>query len=127
MSETLQPVKDYDSAHPIATSWHPMISAVINAFTKDDFELNSNIVGVSSVPSAIAQHNRIYVMNYGEVLIDLTDESWNTSCAQWMGSHWDVLVDLCTEREGISDLVLTGKVFELENSFQFEVGLVYVP
>ncbi len=42
----------------------------------------------------------------------------NTSLsAKLMASHWDILVDLCTEGEGVSDLVLTGKIVEVNDQY----------
>ncbi|WP_419178344.1 DUF7668 domain-containing protein [Gallaecimonas mangrovi] len=38
-----------------------------------------------------------------------------------------MLIELCTEGEGVSDLVLTGKVAEVEQGYQFTIGLIYVP
>ena len=49
------------------------------------------------------------------------------ACAQWMGTHWEVLVDLWTKEEGRSDLVLHVKVVEDGASPRFTVHLVYVP
>jgi hypothetical protein len=65
--------------------------------------------------------------DYGETLVELPRETWESSVAQWMGAHWDVLVDLWTEGEGRRDLVLDARVHETESGFRFEVRLVYVP
>jgi len=120
-------VKDEESAHPIAGSWRPVFRAVVKAFSEDDFELSRGVAGVAPVDPGIASQNRAYVRNYGELLVDLPEDTWATSCAQWMGQHWDVLVDLYTEGEGASDLVLTGQMNELNGKPQFSVGLIYVP
>lgn len=44
-----------------------------------------------------------------------------------MEGYWDVLVDLYTKGEGLSDLVLTGKMIEVNGEPQYTVGLIYVP
>ncbi len=44
-----------------------------------------------------------------------------------MGDFWQVLVDLWTEGEGRSDMVLHMRIFDHESAYRFEVGLVYVP
>lgn len=67
------------------------------------------------------------IADYGETLVELSDETWQTSCAQWMDGHWDVIVDLWTAGEGPSDLVLTGKMVGTDGLPQLTVGLVYVP
>nr|WP_320166018.1 hypothetical protein [uncultured Methylophaga sp.] len=59
--------------------------------------------------------------------MELPEAAWDTSCAQWMGSYWEVLIDLYTAAEGASDLVLTGTMEETKDRMQFTVGLVYVP
>ena len=45
----------------------------------------------------------------------------------WMGKHWEIIVDLCTATEGVSDLVRTGKVAKVNGQPLFPVGLIYVP
>jgi hypothetical protein len=127
MQERLVAIKDEDAAHPIATSWRPVLRRVVNAFVHGDYGLSHPIEGVSLVPPDIADQIRSYISEYGEVLVELPEETWKTSCAQWMGSYWEVMVDLFTEGEGASDLVLTGRMEEAEGKIQFTVGLVYVP
>ena len=67
------------------------------------------------------------VAEYGETLVELPHDTWTTSVAQWLGTRWDVLVDLWTEGEGRSDLVLHARVFEANGGYRYEVHLVYVP
>lgn len=45
----------------------------------------------------------------------------------WYGTHWDVLVDLWTQEEGRSDLVLSAKITEVPAGFSIKVHMVYVP
>lgn len=61
------------------------------------------------------------------MLIELPDETWESSICMWMGNHWDVLIDLWTEAEGRSDLVLSAQVTESDNSFVVNVDMIYVP
>lgn len=70
---------------------------------------------------------RAYVTDYGATLVELPDESWETSASQWMAGHWEVLVDLWTAEEGRSDLVLDARVFERGAGFEIELHLLYVP
>jgi hypothetical protein len=44
-----------------------------------------------------------------------------------MGDHWDALIDLWTEEEGSSDLVLQVHVSEVDSEFLVTVNMVYVP
>lgn len=50
-----------------------------------------------------------------------------SSVSQWMGTHWEVLVDLWTIESGRSDLVLTVFVLETTDGFRFEIDSVHVP
>ncbi|MDG4827327.1 hypothetical protein O7635_36250 [Asanoa sp. WMMD1127] len=68
------------------------------------------------------------VDDYGDVtLVPLPEESWDTSVSLWHGDRWSCLVDLWTEQEGRSDLVLDVDVFEHGPGHRFVVQLVYVP
>lgn len=78
--------------------------------------------------SCCAQQIREYIADYGEVtLTELTEETWSTSVAQWLGGLWRTLVDLRTEEEGRSDLCLSTDVREADGGYRFEIDLVYVP
>ena len=62
------------------------------------------------------------------LLVELTPETWETSVAMWRGEHrWEVLVDLRTESEGRSDLVLHAYVVHKGDDHQVEIYMVYVP
>ena len=128
MSENEQPaVKDEDDEHPIASAWRPTFREIASAFAEGDFRLERGIDSVEPVSEETANQIRDYVADYGETLVALPGETWESSVAQWMGTHWDVLVDLWTEGEGRSDLVLDAKVYETEAGYRFKVHLVYVP
>lgn len=83
--------------------------------------------GVEPVSSETEAHVRASLANYGATLIELPDETWQTSVAQWYGSFWDVLVDLWTTEEGRSDLVLRGRITESESGIRFAINMVHVP
>lgn len=70
---------------------------------------------------------RTYIATFGESLVGVPDESWSSSVAQWMGTYWEVLVDLWTQESGRSDLVLSLSVYEAEGGFRFEIGSLHVP
>ncbi len=127
MSKNIVSIEDEHASHPIATDWRPMLTAVVERFVKGDFSLSSPVPGVLPVDPDIAKQNKDYVTEYGQPLVNLSIEVWNSSCAQWIGKHWDIIVDLCTATEGVSDLVLTGKVANVNGNPMFTVGLIYVP
>ncbi|SEI11930.1 hypothetical protein SAMN05660691_03886 [Rheinheimera pacifica] len=127
MSQNIVAVEDEHASHPIATDWRPMLAEVVERFVKGDFNLSNPVSGVLPVETDVARHNKDYVTSYGQPLASLSNEVWNSSCAQWMGTHWDIIIDLCTATDGISDLVLTGKVVNINGKAMFTVGLIYVP
>ena len=121
------PVKDESRAHSVAGAWRPILTDIVKALADGDCSLSRGVPGVASVVRATAEQIRDYLDDYGETLVDLPEETWRSSTSQWMGAHWDVLVDLWTLESGESDLVLSLRVFEVEGGYQFEIHSVYVP
>jgi|SRR5712672_1180863 len=120
-------VKDKEGTHPVAALWRPTICAIVRAFVQGDYQVARAIPGVDPVSPETAEHIEANVAEYGATLIELPDETWQTSVAQWMGDYWEVLVDLWTNAEGRSDLVLHLRVVEADGAARFSVHLVYVP
>jgi len=128
MTESLvYATKDSDNERPIPSAWRPVFSAIVRSFVAGDYALSAGVAGVAPVPEETAKHIQGYIEDYGEVLVLLESETWNSSVCLWMGTHWDVLLDLWTAGEGRSDLVLGAKVVENKESYIVEVGIVYVP
>jgi hypothetical protein len=93
---------------------------------KKDYLLTACLDGVSTVSKETANQIKEYIEDYGEKLVQLPEERWETSACIWMGIHWDVPVDLWTEGEGRSDLVLGAEASENETDHIVHVGTVYV-
>ena len=125
--EPVPVLKDDDHEHPVPSAWRPTLRAIVAAFVRGDFALATPVPDVDPVDEAVAAQIRNYIADYGETLVELSDDTWSSSVCQWMGSYWDVLVDLWTEGEGRSDLVLHAEVFEQGDGVRFRVYLVYVP
>lgn len=119
--------KDEDNQHPIPTAWKKTFCAIVDAMKDGDFRLDSKVVGVSSISAADANRMANNIKSYGAHLASLTEESWHTSVCQWMRGYWDVLIDLVTIEEGISDLVLAVRVYEKGTAYDFEVQSIHVP
>lgn len=125
--DTQPAVKDDEAAHPVAGSWRPIIREIVAALARGDLSLTGLTSVVAAEPKTQYQIKR-YLADYGETLVALPDETWTTSIAQWMQTHWDVLVDLWTKESGKSDLVLSLRVFEEETGqYRLEVDSVHVP
>lgn len=125
--QSQEPVKDEHAAHPIADAWRPAFKEIIKAFVEGDFALHRGLQFVMPVSSSTVHQVKTYIAGYGETLAELPDETWETSIAQWMGTHWDVLVDLWTVESGGSDLALSARVFEDRGGFRIEIDSVHVP
>lgn len=123
----VEPMKDPEAAHPVASAWRPILAAVVRAFVRDDFQLAAGVPTVAAPTRALAARLRAGVAAYGETLAELTDETWETSVAQWYGRRWEVLVDLRTVEAGRSDLVLHVDVEEADGGHRFKIHLIYVP
>ena len=122
-----EPVKDENTAHPIASAWRATLRDIVEAFVQGDYALARGLHSVAPVSPATAEQIRRYIADYGETLVELPDETWETSVSQWMGTHWEVLIDLWTIESGESDMVLSARVFAMEDGFQIEIDSVHVP
>lgn len=122
-----EPLEDEKAAHPVPSAWRGPLREVVEAFVEGDYALNRGVRSVAPVAPNTADQIRRYIAAHGETLSDLPEETWASSVSQWMGTHWDVLVDLWTEESGASDLVLHSRVFESEGGFRIEIDSVHVP
>jgi len=120
-------VKDLEAQHPIAGAWRPVLREVVRRFVAGDFGLAKSVPGVEPVSAKTVEQIVGYLADYGATLVDLPEDTWHTSVAQWMETHWDILVDLWTAEEGPSDLVLQGRVVETGAGPRLTIRMVYVP
>jgi hypothetical protein len=120
-------VKDDESEGPVPSVWRPIITRIVDAFVLHDYALSEGVSGVSAVSEKTAVQIREYIRDYAETLIALPEESWDTSVCIWMGDHWDAMIDLWTETEGRSDLVLRVQIAESNSGYIVTVYMVYVP
>lgn len=120
-------MKDSVAEGPIPSAWRPVLESIVEAFARHDYRLANGISGVAPVSEETAAQIRDYIEDYGATLVKLPQESWITSVCIWMGDHWDALIDLWTEQEGASDLVLQVQVSEIGGEHVVTVHMVYVP
>lgn len=119
--------KDSDAEQPIPATWRPMLRRVVQCIAAGDYDSVGAVEGVEPLGTAVADHIRASVADYGATLVELPEDTWRTSAARWMGTHWDVLVDLWTAEEGPSDLVLGCRVAETDTGLRLTIHMVYVP
>lgn len=119
--------KDSKSEGPIPSAWRPILKDIVDAFARADYCLKDGISGVAPISEDTAEQVREYIQDYGAKLVELPPQSWDTSVCIWTGVHWDAFVDLWTEDEGRSDLVLEVKVSEVGSGYLVAIHMVYVP
>jgi len=126
-SDQVLAVRDEDTERPIPTAWRQPLREIVDAFVIGEFGLGKGVKGVSPVSADTASHIRSYIKDYGATLVALPEATWSSSTCICYGDYWDGLVDLWTQEEGRSDLVLHVRVTEADMEFKIEVYLVYVP
>lgn len=119
--------KNEEEELPIPHLWRPTFKAIVSAFVKQDYGLSAGVKNVSPVSVNTAEQIKEYIEDYGEELIELPNEAWDTSVYICYRNYWNVLIDLFTKEEGLSDLVLNAEVREVKGEYIVEVRLVYVP
>jgi hypothetical protein len=118
---------DAHNEGPIPSAWRPVLKSIVDAFARGDYELKDGPSGVAPISEETAAQVREYIEDYGAKLIELPPQSWDTSVCIWMGDRWDALVDLWTEDEGRSDLVLQVDVSEADSGYVVAIFMVHVP
>lgn len=126
--ETIIPaIKDAENERSVPTSWRPIFSDIVKAFVAQDYRISYGIENVAMINSETAKQIQEYIEDYGEQLVPLPEETWETSIYLWQGNYWDVIIDLWTAGEGRSDMILSAKVTEKEGTYNINVYMVYVP
>lgn len=120
-------VKDLENQQPIPTAWRPVLKEVVKSLANHDYLISAGVPGLIPVSECTAQQIETYIREYGEILVELPDETWESSVCMWMGNRWDVLIDLWTGSEGRSDLVLSAQATETDHGYAFQINMVYVP
>ena len=127
MNDHVPVFKDEDNQRPIPSAWRETFFEIVEALKEGDFGLVRGVSGVRPVSSKDASLIADTVQDYGAHLISLPEETWQTSACQWMQGYWDALIDLFTAEEGASDLVLSVRIYEIGDSYSFDIQSVYVP
>lgn len=126
MSQLIPVLKDSNNQCLIPSLWRKTLSEIVHAFVCKNYRLYPEINGVISLSEKDADRIKENLTEYGEELIELPNDTWNTSMCQWTNDYWDILVDLYTDN-GASDLALSVRVKEVGNQYMFEVISVHVP
>ena len=121
------PITKSEDEEPVPSAWREPLSQVVESFKRGDFTLRDRIEGVDSIQEADAAAIASNLKSYGDDLRTLPSEAWSTSICRWTGIDWEVLVDLFTVNEGLSDLVMFAKVIETDGDYLIKIDSVHVP
>ena len=119
--------KNEEEKGPIPHVWRPIFKDIVNAFVNKDYNLSSGIKNVNPVSKSTADQIREYIEDYGEELVQLPEETWETSIYICYGDYWNIIIDLFSKGEGLSDLALNAEIREKNNNYVVDINLVYVP
>jgi hypothetical protein len=126
MNQLIPVAKDDHEEREIPTVWRMTLAQIVEAFRQGNFTL-TGVASVTPLSSNEARRISGNISAYGVQLGALPDSTWGTSICRWMGSYWDVLVDLSTSEGDESDLVLFCRVEEKNGQYEFMVDSVHVP
>lgn len=127
ISDIVLPPRIVDVFFPVPVVWRNAFSNVVGALCQGNYTLR-DIPSVRLDRPESADRIKTAILEFGETLCDLPDETWTTSQMQWTSdSFWDVFIDLWTVESGSSDLVLNARLYDNPAGIIIEVGAVYVP
>ncbi|MBC9035118.1 hypothetical protein IAG41_22240 [Sphingomonas sp. JC676] len=116
-----------DAEHPIPPEWHAIFREIADAFVAGDYALlDRTIVGVSPINPSTARFIADSVLAYGDSLAPLHPSVWKSAVYRWMDGYWQLLVDLTTTKEQVSDLTLHAKLYDTAGP-TLEIESVHVP
>lgn len=116
--------KEGRSEAPVPPVWRPTLAAIVDALARKEEPMLPQVKLQLPGTWDDIQEN---IEDYGDRLVSLPDAAWDSSVHIWSGEYWDVLVDLYTEEESASDLVLKVRVYETADGYRYVVDMAYVP
>ena len=116
-----------EGEHAVPELWRPKFKEIAAAFADGDFQLcNTLIEGIDPIDRDTADLIAANIAAYGARLTSLDEATWDRSIYRWMGTYWQVLVDLSTDGEPASDLTLHARVYETD-CIRLKIDSVHVP
>ena len=107
MTQNVPVPYDSEFQSPVPTIWRETIVQIVEAFKDKDFARINTIPNVEFIDLEYAAEIAENINDYGTHLISLPKETWDSSTCLYMeNNRWDAIVDLFTEEEGRSDLII---------------------
>lgn len=117
-------IKDEDTESAVPTEWRRSLKTIADAFVSNQPPTGQ---GIRTVDADTLRINNENIEDYPDTLGPLAEECWKTSVCAWARTHWEVLVDLNSENGERTDLVLHVRVYEVDQRYEFQPDLIYVP
>ncbi|WP_296283481.1 hypothetical protein [uncultured Acinetobacter sp.] len=141
MTQDIPVPYDSEFQSPIPNIWRDKIVQIVEAFKNKDFARLNTIPNVEFIDIEYAAEIAENIDDYGAHLISLPEESWNSSVCVYQGEYeeswdssvclyqgeykknhfWNATVDLFTEEEGCSDLIIDLRIYKYDKHYTYEV------
>lgn len=118
--------KNENEELPVPMIWRQTIYKIVDELKKGNFQIQG-IKNVDPLDVSNAETIRKSIDYYDDKILPLPEETWSTSTYRWVLDHWEIIIDLFTEREGLSDLSLFINVSENSSDYTFQVESIHVP
>lgn len=119
--------KNENIEQAIPTAWRPVLSEIVDKIRNRSLRSGEILGFKCNIEPQVIDSIYYNVDSYDDLLVKLPEDAWRSSICRWMGGYWHLLVDLFTDIEGASDLVLFVNVYETEALCRFEVQSLHVP
>lgn len=132
MTQDIPVPYDSEFQSPIPNIWRNTIVQIVEAFKDKDFARLSTIPNVEFIDIEYAAEIAENIDHYGAHLVCLPEESWDSSVCIYRGEHnenhfWDAIVDLFTEEESPSDLIINLQIYKHDDHYTYKIIDIYVP
>jgi len=132
MTQDIPVPYDLEFQSPIPNIWRNTIVQIVEAFKDKDFARLSTIPNVGFVDIQYAAETAENIDHYGAHLVSLPEEAWDSSVCFYQGKHnenhfWKAIVDLFTEEECPSDLIINLQIYKQDDHYTYEIIDIYVP
>ena len=124
-SDTRALLKD-DGEHRLPPDWQQRFGEIVARLADGDFDFDPEVGDVEAVSSTERERFVANIKAYGDRLTRLSPAVWRSSIYAWAKGLWVVLVDLSTDKEPVSDLVLHAQILDTDPA-RIVLDSIHVP